>query len=149
MNIAATISSLIILIGIFLPWMEMNGIASMSGLNTPDGKFILIQTIISGSLAVYNQVKQRKKYTWIFLVIGVIIAISIIFDYRMILSKREDTVNSMHSLLKIFNEDNIGSISVSVGSGLYVVALGSLGLILCGLGVFKYTPPLEKKSGNM
>ncbi|MGZ5282018.1 MAG: hypothetical protein ACXWEY_07055, partial [Bacteroidia bacterium] len=132
MHLAAIISSIIILIGCFLPWIDL-GFVQRSGIDNPDGVIVLVGAIISGSTGLYNFNKKLNLNTWIYTVVGILIVLLFLFDFSEISERAESLTNNLN---KAFNADNDLAASDIMGSGLYAVLLGSIGLFLSGIGVF-------------
>ena len=124
MNIISVLSSLIIIIGCLLPWIQFGTKCINRGIDNPDGAILLIASIVSIVIAIYNQTKNQMRYKLIYLVVG-IIGIYLVYIDLNVVNKR------------IFNSIQ------SVGPGLYIIGIGSIGLIISGLGIFKKNKEVE------
>jgi hypothetical protein len=137
MNPIAIVSSIIIAIGCFMPWIQLGALFANRGIDNPDGAIMLISSVISGAVAIYNQSKNCTKNSWIYLVVGIIGLATAYLDLNEVRGRAEDIAKGISGLSNMFDRHNEVSIMNFVGSGLYIVAAGSFGLLLCGLGVFK------------
>jgi len=131
------VSSLIIVIGSFMPWVKVGILFQQKGIDTSEGAIVLVLAIISGAVAVFNLSKKENKNTWIFTISGLICALISYFYYSEINNKTsavETGINKLSSAVggteKSLNIDLIGP-------GLYIIILGSIGLLISGLIIFK------------
>lgn len=137
MKVVPIISSIIIIVGCFLPWIQIGALFANRGIDNPDGALALIVAVIAGGTAFYNYSKEHLKHTWIYLVVGAIGLVIAYYDISEVTSRAEAMAESIGKLNTYIGGNEEISMTNFVGSGLYVVCLGSTGLILSGLGVFK------------
>lgn len=133
----AIVSAILIIFGCFMPWIQLGALFQNRGIDNPDGAIMLVTAVITGALAVFNLSKKENKNLWVFILAGLIGGAVFYLDIS--------EVNSRATLIK----DGIDNISTSlgekgdvskinfIGSGLYVVLLGSVGLLVAGFGIFK------------
>lgn len=119
MNIPATVSNVFIIIGCFLPWIQMGALINNRGINNPDAMIILGASVVGLILSIAT----KKKWALINLVVGLICGIVGIIDYRDVAERVESFSSG----------ENILSLSVSLGSGLYLILIGSALLILTSI----------------
>ena len=130
------VSALLIVIGCFMPWEQLGIIIQIKGIDKPHGAIMLISSIISGAVAIFNLSIKENKNSWIFTVVGIIGVIILFYDISEANSKANELKEGINELIKLKKDNNV-SILNYVGSGFYLVFLGSIGLILSGLGFFK------------
>jgi len=136
MNIVGIIGSLLVGIGCFMPWVQY-GLFFENGLSNPSSFVLIISSIVTGMLGIYNQTRNENKNLWIYAIVGLIglIVISIyIYDLN---TKAEKLTDGLTGLNKIMGSDKEVSIINILGSGIYLIGFGSFGLLLSGLGVLK------------
>lgn len=136
MNIVSVISSLIIIVGCFMPWIQLGALFANRGIDNPDGAIMLVAGIISGAVAIHNTSKNQEKNTWVFIVVGILGGIVAYLDLSEVRDRAADVAQGFTELSEYVGARKHISSSNFVGSGLYIVAAGSVGLFLCGIGVF-------------
>jgi hypothetical protein len=57
MNIPATISAVFIIIGCFLPWIQMGALINNKGINNPDAMIILGASVVSLIISIATKRK--------------------------------------------------------------------------------------------
>jgi hypothetical protein len=130
------VSSLIIVIGSFMPWVKVGILFQQRGIDTTEGAIVLISAIISGAVAVFNLSKKVNKNTWVFTISGLICGIISYLFYSEIDSRTnavETGINNISSA--VGRNDNSLNIDL-IGSGLYTIILGSIGLLISGIIIF-------------
>jgi multisubunit Na+/H+ antiporter MnhB subunit len=140
MNVVAIVSSLIVIVGCFMPWLQLGALFANRGIDNPDGAIILIASIISGALAIYNHINNKTKLKGIYIAVGLLGLIIAYVDLNDVQDRAKQAAHSFGELNDAFGSDREVSVSDFIGSGLYVVGLGSIGLLLTGLGVFGSRP---------
>lgn len=131
------ISAIIVIIGCFMPWIQLGALFTNRGIDNPDGATMLIAGIIAGSLAVYNYSKEQPKHTWIYFIAGITGLIIAIIDLSEVTSRAKEIAENLGQLNSFFKNKSDIPLYNFIGSGLYIVSLGSFGLFLCGIGVIK------------
>jgi predicted membrane channel-forming protein YqfA (hemolysin III family) len=119
MNIAAIISSIVIITGCFLPWVQMGALINNKGINNSDAIIILAASIVSLVISIAT----KRKWALLNLLLGLICGFVAVINYRD-LTKRVDASQPKEDLF---------SLSLSMGSGLYVVLIGSALLIIVSI----------------
>lgn len=146
------LSSVIIVVGCFMPWMQLGALYTNRGIDNPDGAVMLVTAIISGGLAFYNYSQKKPKNTWIYFVVGVIGFITAYIDLDDVTSRAKTIAESLGQVNSFFGGNGSISLMNFVGSGLYIVCGGSIGLILSGIGIFKFEqneqPNIETTQNN-
>jgi multisubunit Na+/H+ antiporter MnhB subunit len=130
------ISSVIIIVGCFMPWIQLGALFTNDGIDNPDGAVMLVAGIISGGLAFYNYSKPEPKNNWIYTIVGVLGIIVALIDLNEVKDRAETLAESFGELATYFGNNADISATDFIGSGLYIVIGGSIGLILSGIGVF-------------
>lgn len=133
----AVVSSLFIVIGCFMPWIQLGALFKNRGIDNPDGAIMLVASVIAGAVAIFNLSKNLTNNKWVFTVVGIVGIIVAILDLNEV-SSRVDAIQE--GVGRLNNMLSGGNKEVSrmnfIGSGLYIVCGGSIGLILCGIGAF-------------
>jgi multisubunit Na+/H+ antiporter MnhB subunit len=142
------ISSVIIVIGCFLPWIQLGALFSNDGIDNPDGAIMLIAGVISGGLAFFNYSKLNPKNSWIYTIVGILGLIIALIDLNEVQDRAETIAKSLGELSAYFGNNNDISATDFIGSGLYIVIGGSIGLVLSGLGIFNSTNELNETKQN-
>jgi len=137
----AIVSALLIVIGCFMPWIQLGALFQNRGMDNPDGAVMLVTAVIAGAVAVFNLSKKENKNTWVFIVAGLIGGAVFYYDITEVNSRANTIKEGVDKLSNLFGGDGNTSKLNFIGSGLYIVALGSVGLILSGLGLFKQATP--------
>ena len=137
----AVVSALLIVIGCFMPWIQLGALFQIRGMDNPDGAVMLVTAVIAGALAVFNLSKKENKNTWVFIVAGLIGGAVFYYDITEVNSRANTIKEGVDKLSNLFGGDGNTSKLNFIGTGLYIVALGSVGLILSGLGLFKQATP--------
>jgi hypothetical protein len=119
MNIPATISSIAIIIGCFLPWVQMGALINNKGINNSDAIIILAASIVSLVISLAT----KRKWALLNLLLGLICGFVAVINYRD-LSKKVDAGQA---------HENLFSLSLSIGSGLYFVLIGSTLLLIVSI----------------
>ena len=119
MNIPATILSIFIIIGCFLPWVQMGALINNKGINNPDAIIILAASIVSLIISIAT----KRKWALLNLLLGSICGFVGVIYYRGLI-KRVDASHAQESLF---------SLSLSMGSGLYFVLIGSTLMIIVSI----------------
>ena len=122
-NVIAIVCSLIIVVGCFLPWIQVGPLIRNTGVDNPDGMIMLTAAAISVLVAAYNQTKNLNDNKWVYIMVGIIGILVAIFD----LNEVDERTSNFRNAVNI----NV------IGAGLWIVGLGSIGLLLCGLGAFQ------------
>ncbi len=135
MRIIPILSSIIIVIGCFMPWIQLGALITYRGTDNPDGALMLVAALVAGGLAFYNYSKDEPNNTWIYVVVGVLTIIIAYLDLKEVKAKSKDLASSLNQFNSFFGGKRDDSIMNFVGSGLYIVFLGAIGLIFSGLGL--------------
>ena len=120
------------LIGLLAPWMKVIGLANLSvnGLDTDDGKIILVVLALAGILIAWHARKpSRTKLIGLALTGAAVTALGL---YETIdIHGRVDDVNGEESF-----------VGATVGWGVYAVVLGGLGILAGALALLfeKHAP---------
>jgi hypothetical protein len=130
MNIPATISTVFIIIGCFLPWIQLGALINNKGINNPDAMIILGASIVG----LIVSIATKRKWALLNLLVGLVCGFVGVVDYKDVAER----VESSHSQGSIF------SLSISVGTGLYLVLAGSALLIITSI-IDVITGDKEKK----
>ena len=133
----AIVSALLIVIGCFMPWIQLGALFQNRGMDNPDGAVMLVTAVIAGAVAVFNLSKKENKNTWVFIVAGLIGGAVFYYDITEVNSRANTIKEGVDKLSNLFGGDGNTSKLNFIGSGLYIVLLGSVGLVLSGLGLFK------------
>src|SRR6266496_4878526 len=119
MNIPATISSILIIIGCFLPWVQMGALINNKGINNSDAIIILAASMVSLIISI----AAKRKWALLNLLLGLICGFVAMINYQDLV-KRVDANQSKEDLF---------SLSLSMGPGLYFVLIGSALLIIVSI----------------
>ncbi|WP_010664683.1 zinc ribbon domain-containing protein [Marinilabilia salmonicolor] len=138
------ISAIIVIIGCFMPWIQLGALFTNRGIDNPDGALMLILGVIAGSLAIFNYSKDKSRNKWIYFMTGIIGLIIAILDLQEVNSRAKEIAESLGQFNAFFGSNTDIPLFNFVGSGLYIVSLGSFGLFLCGIGIIK----LDSKKSN-
>jgi len=111
----------LILAGCILPWSQLGALVVNKGLTNPDGAIVFVAALIAMAIALYNLLAKRKILRWLLFVIAILGIATTIIDLR-----------SFHAQIQ-------EGAFFTIGSGLYVILIGSL-LLLAG-GVLTYFVP--------
>lgn len=130
------VSSLLIIIGCFMPWMQLGTLFQKRGIDNPDGAIMLVTAVIAGAIAVFNLTKKENKNTWLFIVVGLIGCTIFYYNITEINSKANTINEGVEKLSNLYDSNNNVSTLNFIGSGLYILLLSSIGLILSGFGLF-------------
>lgn len=136
MNVASIVSSLIIIVGCFMPWLQLGALFANRGIDNPDGAIFLVAAIISGAVAINNSTKKQEKNKWVFVVVGILGIVIALLDFSEIRERANSVAEKFNELSNYIEAGKNVSTSNFIGSGLYIVCGGSVGLLLCGVGVF-------------
>lgn len=137
MRIIPILSSVIVIIGCFLPWIQLGALFTNRGIDNPDGAIMLIAGVIAGGLGIYNYSQEKPKNTWIYLMVGIVGLIAAFIDLNEVKIRAQEIAKGLDEFNSFFGDSSNISLMNFVGSGLYIVCVGSIGLVLCGIGVFK------------
>lgn len=139
------VSSLIIVIGSFMPWVKVGILFQQKGIDTSEGAILLVLAIISGAVAVFNLSKKENKNTWIFTISGLICALISYLFYSEINNKTNAVETGINKLSTAVGGTEKSLNIDLIGPGLYIIILGSIGLLISGLIIFKQE---NKNDGN-
>lgn len=133
----AIVSSILMALGCFLPWLQLGVIFKNKGIDNPPGAIILVLAIICSALGFINLNKKEDKHQAIFIICGIIGALVFYFVFSEASERAQSAANSFNDVKEALGESRNLSNSDFIGSGLYVVLLGSIGLILSGTKILK------------
>jgi len=136
MHIIAIVSSIILMVGCFMPWLQIGAIFQNRGVDSLDGGILLTAGIISSAVGLYNQNKQENKLTWVYTAVGVLGLLVALYDLSDAQNRAREAAEGVNFFRKAFGESESASNWDFIGSGLYIIAFSSIGLLLTGLGVF-------------
>lgn len=137
MKVIAIVSSIIIILGCFMPWIQLGTLITNRGIDNPDGAIMFVASIISLALGIYNQSQKRKYFLWLYLIVGIIGMIVVVIDLIEVKERAQKIAKSIEELNELLGSQGEISLTNFIGSGLYIVGLGCIGLILVGLEIFK------------
>jgi len=123
-----------------MPWLQLGALFANRGIDNPDGAIMLVAGIISGAVALNNSTKNQEKNKWVFVAVGILGIVVALLDLNEVHERANKVAQSMTELSEYIGEKKNVSTSNFIGSGLYIVSAGSIGLLLCGLGVFSTKP---------
>jgi len=143
-HFVALTCSCILIIGCFLPWLQLGALFKNRGVDNPDGAIVLILAFISGSIALFNIVKHQNRMDGIYILTGLIGIITGMIDLSEVQSRVYE-IGQAVGKMKIFSGDSSNvNIWNFVGSGLYVILSSSIVLFTWGLTLF-----FEKQTRNL
>lgn len=102
-----------------MPWIQMGALINNKGINNPDALIILGASIVG----LIVTIASKNKWKILNLLVGVVCGFVAVVDLQEVLERVES----------VRSEDNLFSISVSVGSGLYFILIGSGLLIITSI----------------
>jgi len=120
----ALVGSILLLVGTFMPWIQVGAIVTNRGLDNPDGAIVLGIAIVAGMAALYNVVTKRSRLRWVLL----LAAAGSFWAGLIDLQNVQERVKAMG--------DTIFSDVATVGSGLYMILVGAVVMGLGGLGSY-------------
>ncbi len=121
MKIAFILSSMLILIGCFMPWIMVGPQVVRNGIDNPDAIIILVAGILSFIVAIMT----KKKFSVIHFILGAACLAVGILDYM--------DINSRNQL-------------ISAGTGLYLILAGSAVLVVTSfIAFFSRKKPLNNQ----
>ncbi len=132
MNIFAIISSLITIIGCFLPWLQFGALFASRGTDSLDGGLIIVLSITTCVIALVNHSKKHTRNSWVFFVAGLIGFAVAFFDLAQAYERATTISDSLGQIGNLFGSNNNISYLNFIGSGLYIVGIGSFGLVISG-----------------
>lgn len=107
-------AAVLILAGCLLPWNQLGSLFVNNGLANPDGAIVFVAALIAIAIALYNLLAKRKVMRWALFAVAALGIATAIVDLRGFHAQIQD-----------------GAL-FTVGSGLYVILIGSLLLIVGG-----------------
>lgn len=119
MNIPASISNAYIIIGCFLPWIQMGELINNKGINNSDAWIILVATVVGLIISV----AFKKKRTFLNLLVGLVCGFVGLINYRDLAQR----VGSSKL------QDGQFLLSFTMGTGLYFILIGSALLIIISI----------------
>lgn len=96
---------------------------------------MLVAGVVSGAIAILNQTNDQSKNTWIYIVVGITGLLVTYVDLSGVIERAKILAQGLGELSNIFGGGNHVSILNFIGSGLYLVGAGSVGLLISGLGI--------------
>jgi len=119
-----------------MPWLQLGTLFANRGIDNPDGAIMFVAAFISGAVAINNTTKNQEKNKGIFVAIGILGTVVALIDLNEVHERANKVAQGMTELSEYLGERKNVSTTNFIGSGLYIVSAGSIGLLLCGLGVF-------------
>src|SRR6188508_122120 len=120
-QMVAIISSLIIIAGSLLPWLQ-SGLTSSRGIYNTEGLYILISGIVAFLLSVYSKLSNKNKFGRVYMIVGGLCILVSILDFFEIGS----TANILSELTGQSSE-SIGVRKLLLPEFL-IILIGSLGI---------------------
>lgn len=133
----ATVSAILVALGCFMPWIQLGALFQNRGMDNPDGAIMLVTAVVAGAVAVFNLSKKENKNLWVFILAGLIGGAVFYFDITELNSRVASIKEGIDKLSTSIGEKSDVSPMNFMGSGLYIVLLGSVGFIISGLRIFK------------
>lgn len=134
MTLVPIVSSLLIIVGCFLPWLQLGSLFTNKGIDNPDGAIMLVASIIAGALAINNQMKNESKNTWVYTSVGILGILVAFYDLNEVQERAKKIAEGISEISTLIGDGKTASSIEFIGSGLHIVFVGSVGLLLCGLG---------------
>ncbi|HTB99183.1 MAG TPA: hypothetical protein VK705_00730 [Ferruginibacter sp.] len=124
-------SSALIICGCFLPWIQWDKIIIHRGIDNGDGAIMLVAGVITIIVGSTNLQKKQNRYR---LIPAIAIMTSIFFCYyyiTLIIEKQNSLIGKLAEGFDAFTNGNRElNIYDYIGSGLYIIILGSFGLFI-------------------
>src|SRR5690606_11394730 len=99
------LSSIIIVVGCFMPWLQLGALYTNRGIDNPDGAIMLVAAIIAGGLAFYNYSQEKPKNTWVYFVVGVIGFVTAYLDLDDVTSRAKIIAESFGQVNSFFSSN--------------------------------------------
>lgn len=143
LNLLAIISSVLIVLGCLLPWVQIGHVIQIRGIDNYSGALILVMTVITGVVSINNNHKSLT-HTWTYIAGGMLtFGMSLIAIIELV-NKVEKVLNGMNELQRLVGTEATNSFFSLLGSGLIIVVLGALGLLIAGFSIDTDTQYLSK-----
>ncbi len=126
-------AALMMMVGCFLPWMQLGVVFVNRGLDNPDGGVVLVLALSAVGVAAYNAFGKRGVYRWPYLVAGGIGTLTALADLAQVHRRAENVAKAMGELSGALGNPQQHDESKFVGFGLYIVLLASAGLLTLGI----------------
>lgn len=133
MHLVALVGAAMLVLGVFLPWMQV-GIFQERGIDALDGGLVLAAGLLGLIVAGHNLARGRNEYRWVYLPDGVLALIISLVALARIGQRAAKITGALEEILRIFGGTEKIKTSELVGSGLVVVIIGSMLLLAAGLG---------------
>lgn len=118
-------AALFVVVGCFMPWVQMGAMIKNNGIDNPDGQVAIVLGLLALAVAAAESSGKGRNLRWPYLVLGLICLAIGVIDFIDI---HERVVNNAPRNLGVLGE----LIKPSIGIGLYLVAAGGLGLLVAG-----------------
>ncbi len=141
MKVVSIASSLLMIFGCFMPWIQLNAMIVNRGIDNPDGALVLVAASISLSAAIVNLTNLKAENKGLFIVAAILGGLVCAYDFYDV-NDRADKLS--RTVPQAFGEQTKSS--DFIGYGLYVILLGSIGLFLSGINAFSSQPVEEINS---
>ena len=132
MHVIALVSSVLIVVGCLLPWLQVGSVFQNRGIDNFDGAILLAAAVCTGALALYNHSQKLNLHTWVYNVGGILGLLIATIDIMDATSRAREAAEAAGEFIRYFGGDQEFSIFNFLGGGLYVVFFGSFGLIAVG-----------------
>ncbi|MCK4394644.1 hypothetical protein KAX17_17220 [Candidatus Bipolaricaulota bacterium] len=124
MYAVALFGSILLLVGTFLPWIQIGALVTNRGLDNPDGAILIGISLVAGAVALYNLVSKRNRLRWILLLAAAAAFWTGLTD-----------LHDVQARIRNLSDTIFGDVA-TVGSGLYMILVGAVVLGLAGLGSY-------------
>lgn len=144
MLVLALVGGFFVVLGTFLPWVQVGALLVNRGIDNPDGAITLIVGIAACALCIFALVRKASRAKWPGVLLAALAAVS--FCFAVV------DLGDVHNRVAAVRDTFFGD-AASTGAGLYLVLIGAVVLGIGGIGsLFTRTGPslvdrLKKRYG--
>ena len=129
MNYGGICGSGLVILGCFLPWVNVGVIFVRKGIETPDGAIVILLGLGSMILSLYNILSKKNLFRPVYALSGVGAIVIAYLDVTDLVQRAQSVQNSWNEMSHILGQSEV-QVMDFIGMGLLIVFLGGVVLVI-------------------
>lgn len=123
----------LIVVGCFLPWIQLGALFIQRGIDNADGSIALVVGLLVVGVALFNIIKKKNEMKFIYLYAGLAIFAIGVFDLIEIKKRINEMSDALDFIQAYLDMDRLEIFWDIMGMGCWFVCLGGVILLVVGL----------------